>query len=307
MALSAKPKKPAAHHRKLQAGHHRPTKHYAKTYWPYLPMLMMVVIGLAINSFWATQSRVLGAASDFSAVSLLAGTNDVRSGDKELPLTISNKLTTAAQAKADDMVAKDYWSHNTPDGKAPWTFIAATGYSYQQAGENLAYGFNSSSATITGWMNSAEHRDNILNSVYKQVGFGIASSPNYQNKGPSVIVVALYANPAAAAANITFTVPDPAARTDGTVLGNSVRSQPDSHFVSRIQILTGGKAPWSLVALSTLAIAALVVFIFRHGRRLKKLFVEGEVFISHHPVFDILVVFVFTAGYVLTRSSGIIR
>jgi len=38
------------------------------------------------------------------------------------------RLDSAAQAKANDMAARSYWSHNTPDGQTPWTFMTAAGY-----------------------------------------------------------------------------------------------------------------------------------------------------------------------------------
>lgn len=305
MALTAKPKPPASH-RKRQALHHNQSKHYKKAYWPYLPMLLVVVVGLAINSLWATGAAVLGAKSDFSGAGLLAGTNAARAGKNEPPLSIDAQLTSAAQAKANDMAARNYWSHNTPDGQAPWTFIAATGYSYQAAGENLAYGFSDASATITGWMNSQEHRANILNASYTQVGFGVTSAANYQGKGPAVIVVALYATPVSGAANVSFTVPA-ANATSGGVLGTSARGQPSSRLVSRIQLLTDGQAPWSLVAVSLITGAAVMLFLIRHGLRLKRLLVEGEVFVSHHLGLDFVVVVVATVGFILTRTSGIIR
>jgi len=134
---------------------------------------------LVVNAIWSA-SGVLGATSDFSASSLLASTNQQRLVDRENQLSLDPRLSQAAQAKADDMVASGYWSHTSPDGKTPWTFIAASGYNYERAGENLAYGFSGASQTIDGWMNSPEHRANILNAQYQNVGFGVANSAHYQ-------------------------------------------------------------------------------------------------------------------------------
>jgi hypothetical protein len=58
--------------------------------------------------------------------------------------------------------------------------------------------------------------------------------------------------------------------------------------------------------LSALAGAALTLFLVRHGKRFHKLIVKGEAFVVHHPFLDIAAVFVFTAGFVLTRTIGII-
>ncbi len=302
MALATRPK-PTIHHKKRQAQHHRHSKHYLKSYWPYLPMMVIVGVGLTINSLW-TNGAVLGTESNFAASSLLSETNSQRLSANEAALTIDPQLTAAAQAKANDMASHNYWAHNSPDGKTPWTFISATGYQYQAAGENLAYGFTDASNTIVGWMNSPEHRANILNTDYQNVGFGVASSPNYQGHGPQTIVVAEYAQPPPAVATISFNVPEPSASASAVRSANTeIAATP----VSRIQLLTGGQATWSLAAISALAGAALMLFITRHSLRLHRAVVRGEAFISHHPLLDITIVFIFTTGFVLTRSSGIIR
>ncbi|HEY5152776.1 MAG TPA: CAP domain-containing protein, partial [Candidatus Saccharimonadales bacterium] len=117
MALATRPKS-TVHAKKRQAQHHRHSKPYLKTYWPYLPMLMIVVVGLAINSLWSTGS-VLGAKSDFGNAALLGATNADRIDNHKPALSLDPQLEAAAQAKANDMVRRDYWSHNSPDGKTP--------------------------------------------------------------------------------------------------------------------------------------------------------------------------------------------
>jgi hypothetical protein len=296
MALATRPK-PKTHAKKRQAQHHRHSKHYLKSYWPYLPMLLIVGLGLMVNSAWS-KSSVLGAKSDFSAGSLLDDTNVERAKDNEPALALNPQLAAAAQAKAEDMVKADYWAHNSPEGKTPWSFINASGYQYQTAGENLAYGFSSAGDSVAGWMNSPEHRANILDNTYRDVGFGVASSPNYQGQGPETVVVAEYGQPATAA--------NPVAATQASnVLGASseIAAQP----VSRVQVLAGSQAAWSLLAVIVLTTAAMALFTLRHGYRLHRLLTRGEIFVVHHPYFDIAIVFVITAGIILTRTSGIIR
>lgn len=92
-----------------------------------------------------------------------------------LPALKSNeKLRIAAQAKAEDMLAKQYFAHNTPDGKTPWDFIKASGYSYLVAGENLAVDFIEAENVEEAWMNSPGHRANILNKDFEEIGIGIS-------------------------------------------------------------------------------------------------------------------------------------
>ncbi|HSX34834.1 MAG TPA: CAP domain-containing protein [Candidatus Saccharimonadales bacterium] len=217
MSLTTKTKRTRKSADKRVAGrHHKRNDHYLKTYWPYLPLVLMVAVGILANSLLGMRhSGVLGYATDVSPSVLLSETNNQRTSNSLGSLALNSVLNQAAQAKANDMAARDYWSHNTPDGNTPWTFFTAAGYQYKTAGENLAYGFDTSATTVTAWMNSPGHRANILNNTYKEVGFGIANSANYQGTGPETIVVAMYASPAAVAAAPAPT-PAPAAPAKST-------------------------------------------------------------------------------------------
>lgn len=302
MALATRPR-PKAHHRKRQGHHHRHSGNYLKPYWPYLPMLIIVGLGLLVNSAWS-KSGVLGTTSDFSSHRLLDDTNAERAKDGEPALRLNVQLEAAAQAKAEDMVRSNYWAHNSPSGKTPWSFITASGYHYQSAGENLAYGFDGADSSVAGWMNSAEHRANILDRSYSDVGFGVASSADYIGHGPQTIVVAEYAQPATAGTPELAQAPaNPAGQPDGNVLGTAVSQEP----VSRIQVLTGGQPAWVLLAIITLTGAAGALFILRHSYRLHRMLREGEAFVTRHPYLDITIVLIITAGSLLTRVSGIVR
>lgn len=302
MALATR-RRPTTHQKKRQAGHHKHNRPYLKAYWPYLPMAAIVALGLFVNSWLAASSHVLGVGSDFSAQTLLQDTNQMRQAGHEADLSLSQQLAAAAQAKANDMVSHDYWSHTSPDGKTPWTFITASGYQYQSAGENLAYGFANAGGVINGWMNSTEHRANVLNAGYQNVGFGVAQASNYQGKGPAVVVVAEYAQPVAAAANISFNVDSTSENTAPQVHGE--QTDLPVQTVSRVQLLTGSSLATIIVA--ALTGAAFAIFLVRHGLRLKRLALQGESYFTHHPLFDIAITLIFTAGFVLTRASGLIR
>ena len=71
------------------------------------------------------------------------------------------------------MFAKDYWAHNSPTGETPWSFISAAGYHYSAAAKNLAMDFTTSEYVVDGWMNSPEHRTNLLNTTYTDVGIAV--------------------------------------------------------------------------------------------------------------------------------------
>ncbi len=186
----------------------KPPKHHSsgaslKIYWPYIPMILILLGGLFLNVWQPLQSSknaTLAYATEMSRSGLLSGTNTQRANNGASALGINSQLNSAAQAKANDMVARDYWSHKTPDGQDPWIFIDAQGYSYQKAGENLAYGFANSQDTIIGWMNSPSHKANLLDTVFTEVGFGFANSSNFVGTGEETVVVAMYAKPTSAPA-----------------------------------------------------------------------------------------------------------
>lgn len=102
-------------------------------------------------------------------------------------LTENSILDKAAQAKADDMLAKGYFAHVTPEGKTPWSFITTAGYNYLIAGENLAVNFTEAENVETAWMNSPGHRANILNKDFQEIGIGI-SQGDYQGHNAIFVV-----------------------------------------------------------------------------------------------------------------------
>ena len=46
-------------------------------------------------------------------------------------------------------------------------------YNYTSYGENIARNFKTPQETVTAWMASPKHRDNILKASYTHIGVGI--------------------------------------------------------------------------------------------------------------------------------------
>jgi uncharacterized protein YkwD len=101
---------------------------------------------------------------------IVALTNESRRRKHLDPLTVNRKLTAAANRKLDDMIQRAYFEHRSPDGRQPWDFMRAAGYSYRYAGENLAMGYHDAQAQQQGWMDSRHRRENILNEHYTEIG-----------------------------------------------------------------------------------------------------------------------------------------
>lgn len=109
--------------------------------------------------------------------------NASRRDHKLPPMALEAKLNSAAQAHAADMLKRNYYSHNSPEGTtAGGRFVKAGGSRWLLTAENIAK-CDSCRPPATpevlrqiheGWMNSAGHRKNILNPGLTSFGFGIA-------------------------------------------------------------------------------------------------------------------------------------
>ena len=119
--------------------------------------------------------RVLGFATNITVNDVFRYTNEEREKNQISDLTLNDKLNLAAQRKAEDMFSRGYWSHNSPQGTTPWSFITQANYYYLLAGENLARDFNDSQAVVNAWMKSSTHKENIVNSKYKDIGIAVVN------------------------------------------------------------------------------------------------------------------------------------
>jgi uncharacterized protein YkwD len=94
------------------------------------------------------------------------------------PVAEEPHLDTAAQKHSDDMSARDYFSHDTPEGVHFDERIRDAGYSKPGA-ENIAKGATSAAQVMEMWMNSSGHRANILNCSLTKLGVGVTKSGWY--------------------------------------------------------------------------------------------------------------------------------
>lgn len=136
-------------------------------------LIVFLTVQFSLNILLKTSPGVLGIASDISISRLFSLTNQKREESGLQSLKLNEELSKAAEEKAKDMLANDYWSHNNPQGKSPWDFIISSNYKYLYAGENLAKDFANSDGVVSAWMKSPTHRENILQDKYEDVGFAV--------------------------------------------------------------------------------------------------------------------------------------
>ena len=78
---------------------------------------------------------------------------------------------------------------------------------------------------------------------------------------------------------------------------------PSASSVTRIQAITADQNGWALIVVIAVTAVAASIFVIQHWFRIKRLLNRGEKFIATHPILDIALVAICTAGFVLTRSS----
>lgn len=155
-------------------------------------LISVKIFSIGLLSFGPVESAFSSAINPSNIIAL---TNASRTSFGLSKLNDNSLLAQAAQSKANDMLAKGYFSHNTPEGKTPWDFVVAAGYNYVSAGENLAVNFVEAEDVENAWMNSPGHKANILNQTFSEIGIGIAQG-TYQDKN-AIFVVQMFGSPVA--------------------------------------------------------------------------------------------------------------
>ncbi len=97
------------------------------------------------------------------------------------------------------MAENDYFAHRGPNGETLTARLAAAGYAYSFAAENLSGGPKDARDAVSGWMQSPPHRRNLLAAEAVQLGTGYALNLHDDGKASYrtywVLVVAAPAEP----------------------------------------------------------------------------------------------------------------
>ena len=158
------------------------------------------------------------AAADGTADSdLFTLTNQDRTSNGVAALTSSSTLSAIGEAapysgcggagtiygRAQDMINRNYFSHEIPPcNQYVFSMMSAFGVGYRSAGENIGWvsgesdGGAASSWINTAFMNSADHKANILNPNYTELGIGSATTAagqSWTGAGSSVQNVWIFA------------------------------------------------------------------------------------------------------------------
>lgn len=91
------------------------------------------------------------------------------------PVTGNGTLNAIAAAHSSDQAAHETMTHVGSDGSTLGQRMSRGGYRGSGYGENVAVGYGTADAVMTGWMNSPGHRANVLGN-YTQIGVAVARS-----------------------------------------------------------------------------------------------------------------------------------
>ncbi|HXT18272.1 MAG TPA: CAP domain-containing protein [Gemmatimonadaceae bacterium] len=125
----------------------------------------------APNTPVSATSPAVGSAATISSVISL--TNQARAASGAKPLTENASLDRAAAILCSEIAQTAVWSHTQTGTAYPQMQdrANAVGYVWRALGENLA-GSNTPDAqhVMDMWMSSPDHRSNILNVAYTEIG-----------------------------------------------------------------------------------------------------------------------------------------
>jgi hypothetical protein len=111
-----------------------------------------------IGAYSLIESQVLGLV------------NQVRAQNNLNYVTSTPELHWVAQVRAKEI--SETFSHTRPDQRDCFSLLEDANITYVTAGENIAGGYPNPWEVVNGWMNSEDHRQNILDPDYTKLGCG---------------------------------------------------------------------------------------------------------------------------------------
>ena len=87
-------------------------------------------------------------------------------------LRFDSEISYIARFKSGEMMALQYFGHESPIYGSPSAMLKLFGVQPNTVAENIAKGPKTPQEVMNMWMNSYEHRNNILNPIFNAIGVG---------------------------------------------------------------------------------------------------------------------------------------
>ncbi len=143
----------------------------------------LAIAGVAIYSTQAqkpVENAVKGVQQEVSvplnADKILELVNAERAKVGAAPLVSDPRLVATAQSRVDDMIARDYYSHNDPITGESLVKIKPTNPQCIVASENINAAITNEEA-VAEWLSSKPHHDAMLDTRYSLTGISVAKNP----------------------------------------------------------------------------------------------------------------------------------
>jgi len=157
--------------------------------------VVLLVVKLSVSGYLFFVYPNLARMSAVIQDEIYTMINDGRNDNGVIALSMNEKLSEIARKKAEDMINKNYFAHENPEGKMIWDMISRDEYPYIYIGENLAMNFTSAQSAHKALMLSPTHRKNILNPRYSEIGIAVVSGEINNKKTNILVEVFAYPRP----------------------------------------------------------------------------------------------------------------
>ena len=144
-----------------------------------LSLILAIAAVLSVYSAWPEYDAArVHASANYGSTSLAiyartvaSEINRERAANGLAPLKFCDVLNEAAIVRAKECAT--LFDHIRPDGSSCFTVLDNANVPYYSAGENIAYGQKTPQAVMYSWMNSPDHKKNILSKDFEYVGVGV--------------------------------------------------------------------------------------------------------------------------------------
>ena len=161
------------------------------------------VIAVAFGASLLLTSSTPASAIDAKAAAqqLFAITNLDRTSNGLSALKHDNRLDTISVARSDDMIKRDYFSHQIPPNNTTVAdIVESLGVRFDSVGENIAWNNANDFQSVQGagqdFEQSPHHRENLLDPRWDRMGTGVT-----EGGGKKMYTVVFMKTPAAAGAS----------------------------------------------------------------------------------------------------------
>jgi len=135
-----------------------------------IKVLVVAIIMIFPLSAWLTPDILSQKSQE-----VIALTNQFRTQEGAPRLGQNAKLQQSAREKCRHMLVEQYFDHVGPEGNSVSDWLKSVNYPFSVAGENLAMGFSRPEELVQAWKESQTHRDNLLDTDYKEIGVAMMS------------------------------------------------------------------------------------------------------------------------------------